>query len=105
MPDSDRMDLLKERYSPEPDIAELLTSDARIDLHIHTCYSDGELTPQQVVDRWQDEGYKIIAITDHDGMQGSVIGMDYSADKDIIPLWLASFYQIFVFFSGNILYV
>ena len=83
MPDSDRMDLLKERYSPEPDIAELLTSDVRIDLHIHTCYSDGELTPQQVVDRWQDEGYKIIAITDHDGMQGSVIGMDYSADKDI----------------------
>ena len=43
------MDHLKEKYSQEPDIAELLTSDAKTDLHIHTCYSDGELTPQQVV--------------------------------------------------------
>ena len=77
------MDHLKEKYSPEPDIDELLTSDAKTDLHIHTCYSDGELTPQQVVDRWCEVGYKIIAITDHDGMQGSAIGMDYAADKDI----------------------
>ena len=58
-------------------------SDVKKDLHIHTCYSDGELTPQQVVDRWRGEGYKIIAITDHDGIEGSMIGMDYALGMDI----------------------
>ena len=69
--------------SSEPQIAEILMSDVKKDLHIHTCYSDGVLTPKEVVDRWQDEGYKLIAVTDHDGIEGSVIAMDYAAGMDI----------------------
>lgn len=65
------------------EIAALIMSDVKKDLHIHTCYSDGDMTPQQVVDRWKAEGYELISITDHDGIEGSVIGIDYAADKDI----------------------
>jgi len=35
-------------------------------LHIHTTYSDGRLTPQQVADLYKRHGYDFIAITDHD---------------------------------------
>ncbi len=36
-----------------------------IDLHIHTFWSDGELSPSEVVYRYIKFGYKAIAITDH----------------------------------------
>ncbi len=62
---------------------ELMVCDVKKDLHIHTCYSDGELTPEQVVDRWISEGYELIAITDHDGIDGSIIGQDYAAGLGI----------------------
>jgi hypothetical protein len=35
-------------------------------LHIHTTYSDGRLTPQQAADLYKRQGYDFIAITDHD---------------------------------------
>jgi 3',5'-nucleoside bisphosphate phosphatase len=41
-----------------------------IDLHLHTNYSDGTLSPLQVVKRAKDCGLNIIAITDHDGIGG-----------------------------------
>jgi len=34
-------------------------------LHAHTFLSDGELLPSEVAVRYQDKGYKVIAITDH----------------------------------------
>jgi len=34
-------------------------------LHSHTFLSDGELLPSEVAVRYQDKGYKAIAITDH----------------------------------------
>ena len=46
--------------------------DIKRDMHIHSCFSDGELTPEEIVDRWEAEGYKIIAVTDHDGIDGSI---------------------------------
>lgn len=63
--------------------AALLVSDVRKDLHIHTFYSDGVLSPQEVVDRWEDEGFELIAITDHDGIEGSKAIFDYAAEKGI----------------------
>ncbi len=35
-------------------------------LHIHTTYSDGRLTPQQAADLYKRQGFDFIAITDHD---------------------------------------
>lgn len=39
-----------------------------IDLHLHTNYSDGIESPEEIVRRAQRMGLKIIAITDHDGI-------------------------------------
>lgn len=42
----------------------------RIDLHIHTTYSDGKFTPEQVVEYSHKIGLAAIAITDHDTTDG-----------------------------------
>lgn len=41
-----------------------------IDLHLHTCYSDGELTPDELIKLAQKSKIKVIAITDHDTILG-----------------------------------
>lgn len=63
--------------------AALLVSDVKKDLHIHTYYSDGALSPKEVVDIWSDNGYELISITDHDGIEGSKIIRDYAVEKGI----------------------
>lgn len=41
-----------------------------IDLHCHTTASDGSLVPEEVVKRAKSNGVRVLAITDHDTMQG-----------------------------------
>lgn len=41
-----------------------------IDLHTHSTFSDGSLTPEALVDLAVQVGLKTIALTDHDGMRG-----------------------------------
>jgi len=38
-----------------------------IDLHTHSLLSDGELLPEELVRRYEAQGYKALAITDHVG--------------------------------------
>ncbi len=59
---------------------------AKIDLHIHSTYSDGELDPCAIVDRWKKEGYTRIAITDHDGIKGSLEAYQYAKSIEGIEL-------------------
>lgn len=40
------------------------------DYHIHTWHSDGTMKPTDVVRMYKDDEYDIIAITDHDGVDG-----------------------------------
>lgn len=40
------------------------------DLHIHTCYSDGEYTPDEIIIKASEEGLDTIAFTDHDTILG-----------------------------------
>ena len=40
------------------------------DLHAHTTASDGELSPEELVDRAADAGVAALAVTDHDTMAG-----------------------------------
>lgn len=40
------------------------------DLHVHTIYSDGTFTPDEVVDTAHKNGLSAIAITDHDSVDG-----------------------------------
>jgi 3',5'-nucleoside bisphosphate phosphatase len=42
----------------------------KVDLHIHTTYSDGSYTPGQVVRMAKNAGLDIISITDHDSLNG-----------------------------------
>lgn len=41
-----------------------------IDMHTHTCYSDGELHPNDLVRKAEKEGIKALAITDRDTLKG-----------------------------------
>lgn len=45
-------------------------ADLPIDLHMHTCFSDGTLTPEELVARAKARGMQMIALTDHDGVGG-----------------------------------
>lgn len=47
-----------------------------IDLHLHTYYSDGTLSPEELVILAEKSGANAIAITDHDGMGGLNEGME-----------------------------
>jgi 3',5'-nucleoside bisphosphate phosphatase len=42
----------------------------KYNLHNHTTFSDGELTPTEVVALNKKQGYNVIAITDHDTIEG-----------------------------------
>lgn len=57
------------------------------DLHIHTNYSDGTMTPEEVVDEAIRLGVSTISITDHDTTKGIDIAIRYGEKKNlhIIP--------------------
>jgi len=42
----------------------------KIDLHSHSIYSDGHLTPKELIDRAHNMQVDILALTDHDTVQG-----------------------------------
>lgn len=55
----------------------------KIDLHIHSTYSDGILMPEELINKYISEGYNIISITDHDGIRGSEQAIKYGKEKGI----------------------
>ena len=55
----------------------------KVDLHIHTSYSDGAFSPEKVVDTAIDAGLEAIAITDHDNVLSHQIALDYAKDKSL----------------------
>ncbi|MGC1196656.1 MAG: PHP domain-containing protein [Geitlerinemataceae cyanobacterium] len=58
-----------------------------LELHCHTTYSDGTLTPQQLVEAAAVAGIKALAITDHDTVSGweEAIAAAETYDLEIIP--------------------
>ncbi len=61
----------------------------KIDLHIHTTYSDGAYSPEQVVDTAIECNLDVIALTDHDNILSHKIAADYVKKQgyklEIIP--------------------
>jgi hypothetical protein len=47
-----------------------VSEDLVIDLHSHSCYSDGTLTPTELVERAAAAGVGVLALTDHDTVAG-----------------------------------
>jgi predicted metal-dependent phosphoesterase TrpH len=56
----------------------------RVDLHMHTCYSDGADTPAQLVAKAAQQGLHSIVITDHDILaalpEAQQAGLDYGVE-------------------------
>ncbi len=42
----------------------------KIDMHTHSCYSDGDLTPAELIDLAVKNNIKTLSITDHDSIDG-----------------------------------
>lgn len=56
----------------------------RIDLHIHTSISDGELTPMEVIDEAVKNGVSVISIADHDTIDAYTDELfEYAKTKNI----------------------
>lgn len=55
-----------------------------IDLHTHTKESDGEKTPEELIDLAISKDIEAIAITDHDTADGIEVAINYTKDKKII---------------------
>ena len=52
----------------------------KVDLHIHTTYSDGSFSPERVVDAAIDAGLDTIAITDHDNILSYDIAVKHAKE-------------------------
>src|SRR5256885_14595408 len=79
---------------------------AGIDLHTHTYYSDGTLSPQQLVALAKERGLDVLAVTDHDSISGMpeareaaevagieiVPGVEFSAEYDGTSLHLLCYW-------------
>jgi predicted metal-dependent phosphoesterase TrpH len=53
----------------------------RVDLHSHTNYSDGGLSPQELIDRATNYQLDVLAITDHDTVSGLECASQYIEEK------------------------
>lgn len=65
----------------------MLKENQTIDLHTHSCYSDGDLTPDELIKLAISKNISVIAITDHDTLLGNK-NIDYtslSGEIEIIP--------------------
>lgn len=59
----------------------------KADLHSHTYYSDGVLSPAALVKKAKDNGIDILSITDHDSVNGVVEAIDFGkkVGVEVIP--------------------
>ncbi|MGL5354737.1 MAG: PHP domain-containing protein [Clostridium sp.] len=55
------------------------------DLHIHSNYSDGTMTPEEIIDEAIGKGLKCISITDHDSLASQYVTNKKLDNISIIP--------------------
>ncbi len=44
--------------------------DNNINLHIHSTFSDGKMTPQEIINQAKSKGYEYVSVTDHNTLEG-----------------------------------
>ena len=54
-----------------------------VDLHSHTDRSDGNLSPEQLVDLACQKGLKVLSITDHDSLEGYDVAAEHVNGRDL----------------------
>ncbi|HXG38072.1 MAG TPA: PHP domain-containing protein [Bacteroidota bacterium] len=59
----------------------------RADLHLHTTFSDGALSPQELVQKAHQAGLSVIAVTDHDNVAAIDEAMEWgkSVGVEVVP--------------------
>jgi hypothetical protein len=57
------------------------------DLHLHTIFSDGTYTPEELISRSQKAGLSAIAVVDHDSVSGiePALAAAESSDLEVLP--------------------
>ena len=62
---------------------------ARADVHLHTNLGDGTASPQRVIEEAKRRGLRVIAVTDHDHMEGAkrVYDLIQSEGHDLDMIW------------------
>ena len=55
----------------------------KVDLHVHTLYSDGVFSPEKIVDTAIDVGLQAISLTDHDNILSYKVAQDYIKEKQL----------------------
>lgn len=63
----------------------VLATDAAIDLQMHTIYSDGTWTPEQLIDYLVSEQFGLAAITDHDRVDTAASLQQLAAQRQFSP--------------------
>jgi hypothetical protein len=66
----------------------VLAPDAAVDLQLHTIYSDGSWTPEQLMDYLLSERFGLVAITDHDRADTVTVLQQLALDKHL-PVLIA----------------
>ena len=54
----------------------------KIDLHMHTCASDGTDTPAEIISHVREEGIQLFSVTDHDTVRGCCEVINKRAEGD-----------------------
>jgi predicted metal-dependent phosphoesterase TrpH len=60
-----------------------LSPDTALDLHLHTTYSDGRWTAEQLLDYLAHEGFGLLAVTDHDRVETVALIQHLGAQKHL----------------------
>jgi len=63
-----------------------IASDTSIDLHMHTTYSDGRWSADQLLDYLAHEGFGLVAVTDHDCIETVVSMQQVGVQKHVSVL-------------------
>lgn len=65
---------------------QFIDKNSLVDLHIHTCASDGTSTPMEIIQKAKQSNLRIISITDHDSMESLEIADKIAQNNNIILL-------------------
>src|SRR5665648_1074693 len=60
--------------------------ESKVDLHVHTFYSDGTLSPTEIIKWAKKSKLDQVAITDHDGIDGVQEGLIAGEALDILVI-------------------
>ena len=74
----------------------------RIDLHTHSIFSDGSLTPEELVQRAVRQQVQMLALTDHDSVDGIAVALQAASNQ---PLLLVAGVELSVLWEGKVIHV